>query len=923
MKLYTPLILLTVIFSLLKSDDCNAQNFADKEYYLIDSLLLDDLSEADRFLIDSCLNIYHTAKQDTDKVNMLFVWYNAISYIEPATSYKLLNQIELLSSNNLKKRLSTSEKVFFLKSLSTAVNDKGFYLAEIFGDLDGAAVLFLKSLSIEKEINDSLSLATAFNNIGYVYDIGGEIDSAIFYYEKSLNILEKIELSTTLSTCLRNLSGLYYYRGDEDIALEYTKRSLKIAKKIGDENEIASCYMYYADYYIDKGNMELALNYSFEALNIVEETENKELLSDVLANIGSIHAQYLSDYNAGLVYFKRSLEISEKIGYKDGISTNINNIGFVYDNLGDKKKALVYYKKSLLIDENSENVSASISSIRNIGALYEDLGEEEEAMIYYNKSLKLSEDIENNISIASSLNNISSLYLKRGDIKKAKESVLRAYKIANDYEHTDLIRLTSFRLSNIYKSEKNWMKAFEMYQISITARDRINNLETQKEIIKKQTKYEYEKKKVIDDVENEKVVAVEKEAKKKQEVISYAVTGGLALTGVFLFFVFNRLRVTRKQKLIIEGQKEEVEVQKNEAEIQRDIANNQKLIVEIKNKEITESITYAKRIQEAILPPPRLVKEWLTESFIFYKPKDIVAGDFYWMETATFNENNKEKTLVYFAAADCTGHGVPGAMVSVVCANALNRAIKEFNLIEPGQVLDKVTELVVESFDKGDEDIKDGMDIALCALDISAKKVFYSGANNPLYRITSIKEKVADDIRTENNETHQLIEYKANKQPIGFNENHVSFNTIEIQLEPGDAIYVFSDGFPDQFGGAKGKKYKYSTFRKSLLANFHHPMETQKQMLETEFDNWKGELEQIDDVCVIGVRINGKEKNNFTKRELEVLIHLKEGLSSKLIADRMSISKHTVDTYRRRLLAKTGSYNATELISYCIKKEII
>jgi serine phosphatase RsbU (regulator of sigma subunit)/DNA-binding CsgD family transcriptional regulator len=318
-----------------------------------------------------------------------------------------------------------------------------------------------------------------------------------------------------------------------------------------------------------------------------------------------------------------------------------------------------------------------------------------------------------------------------------------------------------------------------------------------------------------------------------------------------------------------------------------------------------------------------LVKEWLTESFIFYKPKDIVAGDFYWMETANYTENDKEKTLVYFAAADCTGHGVPGAMISVVCANALNRAIKEFNLIEPGQVLDKVSELVIEALDKGDESIKDGMDIALCALDISSKKVFYSGANNPLYRITTLKEKINTEIRTETNETHQLIEYKANKQPVGQHDNSIKFNTIEIQLYPGDAIYVFSDGFPDQFGGEKGKKYKYSSFRKTLLGNFNLSMEDQKKLLEKEFDNWKGDLEQIDDVCVIGVKINGVEKNNFTKRELEVLSHLQEGLPSKLIADKMNISTHTVDTYRRRLLAKTGTYNATELINYCIKKEII
>jgi DNA-binding CsgD family transcriptional regulator len=341
-----------------------------------------------------------------------------------------------------------------------------------------------------------------------------------------------------------------------------------------------------------------------------------------------------------------------------------------------------------------------------------------------------------------------------------------------------------------------------------------------------------------------------------------------------------------------------------------------------KNNELLSSLTYAKRLQEAILPPPRIVKEWLTESFLFYRPKDIVSGDFYWMETVDTILDGVKKTLIFFAAADCTGHGVPGAMVSVVCANALNRSVKEFQLKTPGGVLNKVTELVLEAFEQSDEVIKDGMDIALCALDISANKLFYSGANNPLYRITKTAANSENKYISADG-SYELLQYNACRSPIGKQESKHVFVTQEIQLNSGDAIYMFSDGFPDQFGGQKGKKYKYANFKRFLLEHYALPMEQQKSHLEDEFDNWKQSFEQIDDVCIIGVKINDQEKDNLTPRELEILTLIAQGLPSKIIADKLYISKHTVDTHRRRLLAKTGTVNSSDLVNYARKKDII
>ncbi len=311
--------------------------------------------------------------------------------------------------------------------------------------------------------------------------------------------------------------------------------------------------------------------------------------------------------------------------------------------------------------------------------------------------------------------------------------------------------------------------------------------------------------------------------------------GGYACAGIFLLIGTVRLRTAtlkKRQKeleeevdnatTVIKEQKEEVE--KSLKETQR-----QKEVIEVAHKEIKDSIEYAKRIQTAILPPPKIVKEYLSDSFILYLPKDVVAGDFYWME------QKDGKTL--FAAADCTGHGVPGAMVSVICNNGLNRSVREYGITEPGKILDKTREIVIREFEKSEEEVKDGMDIALCSVEDNILE--FAGANNPLWLIRN----------------NELIEIKADKQPIGVFDEPKPYTTHRIELQKGDVFYVFSDGFADQFGGPQDKKFMKGNMKKLFLSVQNETMEKQKELIEEAFMNWKGKLEQIDDVCVIGVRV--------------------------------------------------------------------
>lgn len=308
----------------------------------------------------------------------------------------------------------------------------------------------------------------------------------------------------------------------------------------------------------------------------------------------------------------------------------------------------------------------------------------------------------------------------------------------------------------------------------------------------------------------------------KQTIVYFVLVIMVFLILVFFVIRSNYLRKQTNKTLV--QQKEIIESQKSEVEAQ-------KHLVEEKQKEIIDSISYAKRLQEAILPPQEFINKHISDNFILYKPKDLVAGDFYWAEHIG--------DLFFIAAADSTGHGVPGAMVSVVCSNALNRTVKEFGLTQTGNILDKTRELVVETFEKSASEVKDGMDISLLCIDTKNKKITWSGANNALWYM-------------QNNE---LLIIKPDKQPIGKTDNPSPFTTHEVTYKDGTTFYLFTDGFADQFGGDKGKKFKYKQLEELLLTNNNLALSAQSNLLNQKFESWKGNLEQVDDVCVIGVKI--------------------------------------------------------------------
>jgi len=740
-----------------------AQEFADKEYYLIDSLIIDELISSDKQLLENAMISYHNAKDDTSKVVSLNpIVENMISDYWKNYQFFQYNLVQNILANNPDSK--TRKK---LKGILLSIYGNLAVIKAGNGDYDGAKEYYFKITTIPDV--DSTLLATTYSNLAYIYDLQADLKNAIKLYFKAIKIQEAIDHKKGLAISYNNLGVLY---------------------------------------------------------NTQEE------------------------YGNALKYYKKAEKLRLKIKDIDGLGNTYNNIATIYNEYDSLDLALDYYKKSLKYREQIKDNVGLANVYNNIGTLYMDKGKEEKALEYFTKAQTIVKQINNELMYLSTNFNLSSLYENKNNLDEAKKLSLDGLDIAKQKGIPLYINKFSKSLYSIYEKKQNYKNALIMYKLHIKMRDSLKNEENTKELVQQQAKYEYEKQKAIDDAEHEKQIAIEQEAAEKQTIITYATTGGLGLVGIFLLVVFNRLKVTRKQKNIIEEQKQEVEQQKQVVEL----AHSE---LEEKNKEITDSIQYAKRIQNAILPPAKVVKEYLQESFIYYKPKDIVAGDFYWMETVSDEGgvmsdenptlNTHHSTTVLFAAADCTGHGVPGAMVSVVCNNGLNRSVREHKLTDPGEILDKTREIVVAEFEKSEEEVKDGMDIALCSLQLNSPfegegrgmTLKYAGAHNPLWIIRG----------------GELLETKANKQPIGKFDNPEPYTTHTLELQKGDSLYIFSDGYADQFGGEKGKKLKTINFKKLLISIQKETMEKQKQLIDEAFENWKGNLEQLDDVCVIGVKV--------------------------------------------------------------------
>jgi serine phosphatase RsbU (regulator of sigma subunit) len=720
---------------------------------------------------------------------------------------------------------------------------------------DTAFVLAKKATEMAQKSGQKNQLAIANNTLGLIYANKGGYLNAIEHYSKSIKIYEETKDILGLASVYNNIGNVYKEKGDLDKSLSYYLKCLKIEEDMNDRSGMASSYNNIGIIYSDKKEHTKAMDYYQRSLKIREESGNKRGISHVYNSIGSVH-HVSGEHDKALDFYFKSLKLREELNDKRGIASSTNNIGAVFVEKGE-------------LAENSNNKSLAAENYQ-------------QAIDYYFQSLKIREEMGDKNGIALSYNNIGNLLLKQGKLTEAHEYQKKALAIAQEINSKPQIMYAYNSLALTDSASNNFKDAYLNYKRYISIRDSIYSEESEKNIIQSELKFEYEKKETIARIEYEKqrtlsLLEIEKrqmqldrtqqdllllerdnELKKmliekseeelrvqkissefqkkalelletdkklketelhKQRILAYSAIGGSGIFMLLLLLAVKAYRSKQRANNLIKQQKEEVE--------------KQKALVDEKNKNITDSINYARNIQQAILPYEERIKNFLPEFFVFYQPKDIVSGDFYW-----FNEKNGK---IFLAVVDCTGHGVPGAFMSMIGSAVLNHLVIEKQITDPDHILNEMHKDVRLALKQSESNNRDGMDLGIVVIDNATRTMQFAGANMPLYLV-------------ENNE-FKII--KGNKFSVGGlqTETERVFTKHIIDFKNPLKFYLSSDGYQDQFGGEQGKKFKTSRF-KELLNTIHSQSipEQSKNIMQT-FHNWKGYLEQVDDVCVIGVNI--------------------------------------------------------------------
>lgn len=663
-----------------------------------------------------------------------------------------------------------------------------------------------------------LSKAYSHNNISMALD----------YAQQSLVLSEQLVYKKGVANAYNLLGVLNKDQGNYKESILFHLKALKESRKLNDQKRISESYNGLGVTNKELGNYADALNYHFASLRIKEKIKDKKGMGISYGNIGIVY-KFQKDYKKALIYQRLSLKIKQETNDKEGLAACYSNIGTVYMEQGIIHDALNNHLKALEIRRVLNDKKGIAISLGNIGSIRHRMSDYNGALKTYLEALQIYEVLGDKKGNCLMHQNIALAYIKLKNYEAAYSYMEGGLKLAEQMGSAQLIKGAYEFKTQLDMDAGNYKEAFGNIKQYYKYRDRISNEANTKEIVQAQMQFDFDKKAALEKVTLEKTKLLAKKEMARQKLLRNSFIILFILIMLIAIGIYRSLQLNRKAKALISYQKE---------------------LVEEKNKEIFASIEYARRLQMAILPTDKVVKEYLVDSFIFYKPKDIIAGDFYWFYPT---KNTLDESLILFAVADSTGHGVPGAMVSVVCANALNKAVREFNLQEPGKILDAASDFVrqtfIQSTSDASSDIQDGMDISLCALNLDTLQLAWSGANISLFIVknASAGTLVSEGIRME--------ELKPVKQSIGFNANPKPFTTKYMQLAKGDMLYAFTDGYPDQFGGTFEKKLMRKNLKQKLISISTAPVKDQLAIVEQHFFEWKGDNDQVDDVCVIGLRI--------------------------------------------------------------------
>lgn len=668
-------------------------------------------------------------------------------------------------------------------------------------------------------------------------------DSARQYNKSGLELARKARLTSFDHIYYYNAGLINYATGNFDTAIIEICRSLALKSEIKDLKGIAGCYNNLGLIYGDKGKFKIAIEYYFKSLKLKEALNDKKGQASTSGNIGMIYENQ-ADYPKAEKWYLESMKLFQEIGDQKGVASAFNNLAPIYFSRGQIDKALDFMFRSLNLKSSLNDVKGIGSSCGNIGTFYlEYLNRDpkkdsisvfvnhrglvklsastilDSSMIYQQRAFKIQDGLGDQRGKVYSLIGIGNIY-------NYKKDYASAVKVFTDAETIALSLGTLKKLKDIYSGLYTAQKNTQQYSAALASFEKFKALsdtlfskENSRKIAAEEARFQYEKKEQQAKLEQERKEFLYNESLKRKNLLLYSSGGGIILTLVLCVLIFKNLRQKKAANALLE--------EKNS-------------IIEEKNKDIISSIEYARKIQDAFLPDLNTLRAFLPGSFIFYQPKDIVAGDFYFF--------HKSGDQLILAVADCTGHGVPGGFMSMLGHQLLSEIIIQKKVCDPGMILTELNKGVRMALNQHTGSSRDGMDISLVRLVMKPNGVDiqYAGANLQLLYIKQNSTEVSF--------------LKGDKSGIGgHTESNFGYAVRETSLSTGDRFFLFTDGYADQFGGNAsskgGKKFKLSQLKELLLKLEGISPDEQKAFIGSVFNNWKGNLEQTDDVTVLGCTI--------------------------------------------------------------------
>ncbi|UCH14240.1 MAG: tetratricopeptide repeat protein, partial [Bacteroidales bacterium] len=693
---------------------------------------------------------------------------------------------------------------------------------------------YMETLKDKEEEGDKAGASSILIEIGNEYHNINELGRAIEYYNKSLDLKNETGDREGASIVLNDIAVAYYDSGKYETAVDNYKESYKINEELGNKKVSAVILDNIGQVYENTFQFEKAVDFYEQSLDIVEDLGEKEEEAVIHDKIGNIHLEQ-NNLDKAIESYEKSLEIDRELDKEENVAATLNNMGSVYYNLGKFDDAKDYYEQSLDVTKKIGDKKQISIALNNIGNINYDGKRFRKAINYYEQSIEIKESINYKRGVAASLHNIGNAYKGLKEYVLALDYYKRSNDVANEINYIEVTARNNRAFSEVYSLMNDYKNAYEYQKlfadVKHTIRDekiqifegvskekrddeRILIASLRRQIQKQKLLAEYEANRRQKEIEIKNLALInEKEKTKRQKLVIVIGFIGLIALVVFSFMVYRQY------------------IQKKKANVELTEKNR---LISNQKQQITDSIRYASRIQKAVLPPEEFVTKILPQHFILNIPRDIVSGDYYW---TTQRENES-----IIAVADCTGHGVPGAFMSMLGIAFLNEIVNKTVTARSHEILEQLRTNVMNSLHQtGREDeAKDGMDIALIIIDLKSKKLQYSGAHNPLYIIRKNK----------------LQELKADKMPIGISARYDKpFRNHKIQLYKDDMLYIFSDGYTDQFGGEYRKKFGFRRFRDLLIEIHKKPVEEQRDILNKSINDWKGSFDQIDDILVMGIRI--------------------------------------------------------------------